>query len=529
MRITTKCLSRLMVPAFFWAALSTMATAQSARVQTMPVQSVQSRPMPRGEAAGQMPTHVLVYYENSKGRVVLLPAGEYLPLDERNEVQLWLEAWNAQGRQWPPNETKYELVTQDGCGGRYEIERLDRHRFRVRVLRSDAPNCELHARLVSPRVIERPLRVTWGFGSAASYGRDEAEYVVERLYRALLLRDPDREGFYTAVREVDAGRVAAVVQGLYDSAEFGTAHRGWSTGRLLDSLYRGLLGRAPDSAAAAYQRRLADPTDRVRVVLEILASREFNDLLARNVVAGSPCESSGPSSPCDLRMYYERDGRTFALGENETLDLGADGGAQIWLETFDQYGRQFSRSDLRYRILADDDCSAGLDVHPLSSYRYSLRALAGDPGRCRLVVRLDSPRRIDRALDVAWEGSVYGGYSRYGQVYNREDAEFVVDRLYRTLLGRPAAADDFDEAVRQVQSGGVRALADSLTSSPDFLAAQRRMSSDQVLDSLYSGLIQRRPAEAGVYRDADGRIDYLAVVLQLLSSPEFRALLAQRW
>jgi hypothetical protein len=54
------------------------------------------------------------------------------------------------------------------------------------------------------------------------------------------------------------------------------------------------------------------------------------------------------------------------------------------------------------------------------------------------------------------------------------------------------------------------------------------MSSDQVLESLYSGLIQRRPSDAGVYRDADGRVDYLAVILQLLSSPEFRALLAQQ-
>jgi hypothetical protein len=265
--------------------------------------------------------------------------------------------------------------------------------------------------------------------------------------------------------------------------------------------------------------------------MEILASREFNNLLDRNVVAGNPCQSGGPSAPCDQRVYYEdRDGRAVALGQNDRLELGSDGTSRLWLEALDQYGREITRSELRYRILADQDCKNQLDVHPLTANRYSLRTLSEDAGQCRLVVRLDSPRQVDRAVDVRWDGSGYGygGYNRYGQIYNQEDSEFIVNRLYRTLLDRTPSGDDYDAAVRQVQNGGLRALVDALTSSPEFLADQRRLESDQIIDGLYSGLIDRRPANTDVYRDADGRVDYLAVVLQLLSSPEFRALLARQ-
>jgi hypothetical protein len=520
-----KRFSKLFLPAAIAVVMGGPAAAQ-------PV-VVQARPVPRGVAAGQMPTQLRVYYDNEQGRVVLLRPDESLPIYGRDEIQLWLEAWDARGRQWPQDQLKYQVVTQNGCGGRYEIQAMTPHRFRIRVLRNDAFNCELYARLVSPRTIERPLRVTWGLGgNAANYGRDDAEYVVDRLYRALLLREPDREGFYTAVNEVDSGRVAEVVRRLFESPEFASSHRGWSTSRLLDSIYRGLLGRTPDeSAVRGYKGRLADRNERVRVVMEILASREFNNLLDRNVVAGNPCQSGGPSAPCDLRVYYEdRDGRAVALGQNDRLELGSDGTSRLWLEALDQYGREITRSELRYRILADQDCKNQLDVHPLTANRYSLRTLSEDAGQCRLVVRLDSPRQVDRAVDVRWDGSGYGygGYNRYGQIYNQEDSEFIVNRLYRTLLDRTPSGDDYDAAVRQVQNGGLRALVDALTSSPEFLADQRRLESDQIIDGLYSGLIDRRPANTDVYRDADGRVDYLAVVLQLLSSPEFRALLARQ-
>jgi uncharacterized protein DUF4214 len=516
-------LSRRILPVAMILTISGAAAAQSTRVQ--------AQPTPRGVATGHEPTQIRVYYDDANGRVVPLRAGESLPLYGRQEIQLWLEAWDKHGHQVPQEGLQYQVVTDNHCGGRYTIRALTPHRFSVRVLRNDAFECELYARLVSPRQLEVPLRVAWGFtGGNANYGRSEAEYVVERLYQALLQREPDREGFYNYVQAVDAGRAADVVRSLFESAEFRSAHNGWSRSRLLDSLYRGLLGRPADATAArAYENRLADPNDRVRVVMEMLASREFTDLLNRNAVAADACASGGPSAPCEVRVYYERgDGRTAALGANERLDLANGGQAQIWLETVDQYGRQYTGTDSRFRILAGNDCDA-LDVHPLSAYRYTLRPISGDAGRCQLVVRLDAPRRIDRAVDVQWDGSGYGygGYYGGSQIYNREDAEYIVDRLYRTLAGRPASSYEYNAAVTQVQNGGVRALVDALTASPEFVADQRRMSSDDLIESLYRGLVQQTPANTDVYRSSDGRMDYLAVILQLLSSPEFRALLAR--
>jgi hypothetical protein len=490
--------------------------------------------VPRGVAAGQQPSHLRVYYDDASGRVVELRPNQSLPLGERREFQIWLEAWDARGKQMPQSQLKYQVATDNHCAGRYTIEGLTPHRFRVRVLRDDLSGCGLYARLISPTTLERPLKLAWtlGAGVGASYGRTEAEFVVDRLYRALLRRGPDREGFYTAVQRVDAGRVAEVVEQMFASEEFRTTYRGVTTAQLLDGIYRGLLGRAPDASAAPYQARLANATDRVRVVLEILSSREFQSLLDRNVVAGNPCASGGDPAPCDVKIFYERgDGRTVALTSDQKLDLGYDDSTQIWLETVDQYGREYRGENSGFRVLSSRDCEDELDVHPLASNRYALRVLDRDAGQCRLVVRLDGPRQVDRALDLQWQGGYgygYDGYDRYGATYERDDAEYIVDRLYRSLLQRPPSQADFQANVGRVEDGQLRLVVDELTSSPEFLNRERSRTSDVVLQDLYRGLLQRSPASGESSVSRLGTADYLAIVLQLLSSPEFRQLLERR-
>ena len=486
--------------------------------------------MPRGVAAGQQPSHLRVYYDNADGRVVELKANQSLPLGERREFQVWLEAWDARGRQLPQSQLKYQVATDNHCPGRYSIEAITPHRFRVRMLREDLSGCGLYARLVSPTTLERPVKLAWNLGAAgATYGRTEAEFVVDRLYRALLRRSPDREGFYSAVQRVDAGRVTEVIEQLFASEEFRTSYRGATTAQLLDGIYRGLLGRVPDAAAAPYQARLADGADRVRVVLEILRSREFQSLLDRNVVAGNPCASGGDPAPCNVQIFYERgDGRTVALNNEQKLDLGYDDSTQIWLETVDQYGREYRGEASGFRVLTSRDCEDEVDVHPLANNRYALRVLDRDAGQCRLVVRLDGPRQVDRALDLQWQAGYGYGYDRYGATYERDDAEYIVDRLYRSLLQRPPSQADFQTNVRLVEDGQLRLVVDELTRSPEFLNREQSRSSDVLLQDLYRGLLQRPPASGESSVSRLGTADYLAIVLQLLSSPEFRELLERR-
>ena len=514
---------RWLVLAIAGVALAAPAAAQQ---ETMVKQT------PRGVAAGQQPSHLRVFYDNAAGKVVELRPNEALPLQGRSEMQIWLGASDARGRRFARGDVDFDVATGPGCAGRYEITNITWQRFLVRVLRSDALECELYARVVSPVRLERALRVGWGLTSGANYGREEAEYVVDRLYRAILLRSPDREGFFTAVKDVDSGRVRAVVEGLLSSNEFRESHGGWTAERLLGDFYRGLLGRSPsDREESAYRGRLGDVSSRVGVVLDILGSAEFNGLLGRQAGTSNPCVSGGEAAPCELRIYYERgDGRAVALPPGQTLELGADHVTQLWLETLDQNGREFESSALRYRLLTATDCASDLDLHPLSGNRYSVRALDRGAGSCGLVVRLDSPRRIDRALEVAWQGSAYGaGYDTgYTPRYEDEDADYVVDRLYRSLLRRSPAAEERTDGVRLVESGQLQWLVEDLTSSPEFVSQERARSSSGTLQDLYVGLLGRRPAASESAARPSSTADYLQIILQLISSPEFRELLSRQ-
>lgn len=505
-----------------------VALAVPAPAQTQPM----VKQTPRGVAAGQQPSHLRVFYDNTAGKVVELRPNQALPLQGRSEMQIWLGATDARGRRFAQGEIDFDVATGPNCAGRYEIRNLTWQRFLVRVLRSDALECELYARVVSPIRLERALRVGWGLTSGANYGRDEAEYVVDRLYRAILLRAPDREGFFTAVNDVDSGRLRAVVEGLLSSNEFRQSHGGWTAERLLGDFYRGLLGRSPsDGEENAYRGRLGDVNARVDVVLDILASPEFSGLLDRQAGATDPCVRGGEPAPCELRVYYERgDGRAVALAPGQKLELGADHVTQLWLETLDQNGREFERSDLRYRLLTASDCSADLDLHPLAGNRYTVRALDRDAGSCRVVVRLDSPRRIDRALEVEWQGTGYGaGYGTgYVPRYQEREADYVVDRLYRSLLGRAPAAAERTDASRLVESGQLLWLVEDLTSSPEFVAQERSRSSSDTLQDLYVGMLGRRPAASESSARPSSAADYLQIILQLLSSPEFRELLSRQ-
>jgi hypothetical protein len=108
-------------------------------------------------------------------------------------------------------------------------------------------------------------------GAAAAAPDD----VAARLYVALLGRDADPEGLRNASAQIRAGRTASLVSGMTTSQEFRTLQNRLSSTELLDQIYRGLLGRRPDTAArTAYLGRLEDG-DVAGVVLDLVGSEEF--------------------------------------------------------------------------------------------------------------------------------------------------------------------------------------------------------------------------------------------------------------
>jgi hypothetical protein len=103
----------------------------------------------------------------------------------------------------------------------------------------------------------------------------DPQTVAQRLYVALLGREADPEGLRNATAQVAGGRTNDLVRSITSSPEFTNVRQSHSSAEMLDQIYRGLFGRAADTAArTAYQRRI-DNGDVAGVVNDLVASDEF--------------------------------------------------------------------------------------------------------------------------------------------------------------------------------------------------------------------------------------------------------------
>jgi hypothetical protein len=100
----------------------------------------------------------------------------------------------------------------------------------------------------------------------------QAEFVAERLYRAVLGRSPDAEGLRNASSEILFGNLEKLTNSLVFSSEARDARL--SPEQKLERIYQGLLNRPPGAGAQGYLDRVRQgrTTD---VVLTVLDSEEF--------------------------------------------------------------------------------------------------------------------------------------------------------------------------------------------------------------------------------------------------------------
>lgn len=256
---------------------------QIASLLALAGQSMQSTVPGRGCPAGgdAVPCELRVYTDNRDGKVVPI-RGDQLPISRQRDVEVWVESWTQYGKQWPQEQANYQLGTQRGCPGRYEISNLTPHRWRLRVVADDADQCQLEIRLTAPREVLRVLNPVWETPpqtapGGAAHGRAEAEAISRDLYQALLSREPDPSGFAAATADVQAGRLELVLDRMLASPEYATLHRGWNASQMLESLYTGLFDRpADDQGRRSYQPRIFRGDVR-SVVLEMLRSQEYRD------------------------------------------------------------------------------------------------------------------------------------------------------------------------------------------------------------------------------------------------------------
>lgn len=194
-----------------------------------------------------------------------------------DRATLSLTARDQRGHLFPVERMAYELDPGPGCDEIVRIDRLETGVFEV-VTGEREGACELAVwvpgNLNLDRRVELEVRET-------TVPITRAARITERLYLALLGREPEELGLARGEEAIEEGRIESYVRGIVTSDEFAHRRAELSDGQLLDSIYEGLLGRGVDADG---RQAYGDEISRGRVaetVLAILRSSEFRRSLQR--------------------------------------------------------------------------------------------------------------------------------------------------------------------------------------------------------------------------------------------------------
>jgi hypothetical protein len=204
------------------------------------------------------------------GDALQIPAGE--------RAVLRPEAFDQNGRRFPEDRLWVGLETDRSCRGLVEVERSEDDSLVLRA-GSTRGRCRALVWIPGNLNLEFPLDLEVVSRARDGYSRGEAEHIAERLYWAILGREPDPAGLRAAVVEVQRGRLQAQIEAMLRSPEFTRDSGSLPAPELLDRIYQGLLGRSPDSGGV---RTYLDQVSRGRaaqVVLSIVRSEEFEEQL----------------------------------------------------------------------------------------------------------------------------------------------------------------------------------------------------------------------------------------------------------
>lgn len=206
--------------------------------------------------------------------------GQAVELEAGQEATLTVEPQDQWGRPFPQELAGFFLDDPRSCQGLVTVEGLTPTSFRLRA-GSERGTCQL--RLVALGNLNLEWAFTLKVTSVAhgGYTRAQAEYIATRLYRALLAREPDPEGFRAAVAEIQRNRLGSLLEGMLKSPEFKEKWQGKPPTQFLEQIYHGLLGRPPDSEGV---RRYLKDVERGRlkaVLADIIHSEEFEEAMLR--------------------------------------------------------------------------------------------------------------------------------------------------------------------------------------------------------------------------------------------------------
>lgn len=222
----------------------------------------------------------LAVSEPQSRRLRTLSPGEKLELEAGSQVILAFEPRDQWGRAFPAELAVFLLADPNPCPRTLQVSQESNTSFRL-AAGNERGRCTVRFVAAGNLNLEWTLAVEVTSVAKGGYTRAQAEYIATHLYRALLAREPDPEGFRAAVAEIQRNRLGSLISGMLKSPEFKEKWRTQTPATFLEQLYQGLLGRPPDSGGVRRYLRQVERGQLKDVVAAIIHSEEFETAMVQ--------------------------------------------------------------------------------------------------------------------------------------------------------------------------------------------------------------------------------------------------------
>ncbi len=201
-------------------------------------------------------------------------------------LELRFSARDQDGWAFPDERLQVGLDMDRDCRDLVHLVRSEDGRYRL-VAGVERGRCTATLWVPGNLNLDMPLRLEVVPRAQVGYDHAQARVIARRLYLAILGREPDPAGWNAATQEIQRGRLDAQVRSMLQSPEFRSRQRGMTPSQLLESLYRGLLDREPDSPGVRTYLHRIERGRADGVVEDIIRSEEFEAKLLQRREAPS--------------------------------------------------------------------------------------------------------------------------------------------------------------------------------------------------------------------------------------------------
>ncbi|HPR64068.1 MAG TPA: DUF4214 domain-containing protein [Thermoanaerobaculia bacterium] len=218
---------------------------------------------------------------------------------------------------------------------------------------------------------------------------------------------------------------------------------------------------------------------------------------------------------CGVKMAYSVEGgewKSVYPGSRIEVSMGKE--VAIEFRAIDQRGYDFPEDRFTVQIERGWSFDDYFQLVEIATNRVTLQS-KGRKGKVSVTFWMPGNLNFEWDLDFDIRGL---------QEFSAKQSEYIVTCLYRAILERDPDSSGFTPAVMEVQRGRLEEQVKSMFKSGEFNSRIRGKSATKLLDTIYVGLLNRKPDSAGV-RDYLSKIEkrkYADVVIKIIQSEEFQ-------